>query len=196
MAGMVGLDAVAGALGILIDPDAENGFAHLGTAWSLGAGEWVTAWLGDDAPPSGLRLLTALGGEVAAIESWEQDGAVVGFRSIAAAVALEPSDGSLRKRQDLAAPGYPSVIDHPAFQLARRSLTPERYFPYCCPWLMEGRCALFSAEEGYLTGRAYPGMAGAPVLDHEARVVGLVLEGFSDGIHPALTRFARLAGRH
>lgn len=190
---MIELDAVAAALGILIHPDAPGGFAHLATAWAIGEGEWVTAWLTDEPPPSGLLLLSAVSGAVAPVEGWEQDGAVVGFRSLAVEATLNASDGSLSKRQPLVATGYPSVIDHPAFQLARSSLEVERYHPYCCPWQLDGHLALFSADDGYLTGRSYPGLAGAPVCNAAGEVVGLVLESFSQDGHPPLTRFARLS---
>lgn len=194
MAIMNDLDALALSLAIVIDTAAAGGFDHVATAWSVGAGEWVTAWLGEAPDAASLQLLTAVSGEVHPVESWEQDGSVVGFRSVdvgsALSVAAEPV---LRKRQPMTAVGYPSVIDHPIFQLARASLDAERYLPYLCPWTLVGHLALFSAEEGYLTGRYYSGLRGAPVLAADGSVVGVVEDGSDAEGMPPLTRFARLS---
>jgi len=191
---MIDLDATAPALGIIIDHAGTGGFDHVATAWSVGAGEWVTAWLGEAPDVSTLRLLTAVGGAIEPIVDWEQDGSVVGFRSGEAHSALTVTGGiELHKRQALVAVGYPAVIDHPIFQISRGSLTAERYLPYLCPWMVDGHLALFSAEEGYLTGRYYPGLRGAPVLSAGGEVVGVVEDGMGERAHPPLTRFARLS---
>lgn len=191
---MLQLDDVAPACGVLISIDDESGFDHLGTAWSVGPGEWVTVW-SDDAPADTVRLLVAATGEHAAIEGWEadEDTPIVGFRSIAAPTHLRQTDRPLGKRDELTAVGYPSVIDHPLFQLHRPSLSPERYVPYLCPWMIAGHCCLFTAEAGFLTGRWYAGMRGGPVLDADGGVVGLLADAHADAASLPLTRFLRLA---
>jgi len=102
-------------------------------------------------------------------------------------------DGDLAKRDRLWALGFPDVINHPALRLARGSLTPERYFPYACPWTIQGHLALFGAREGWLTGRCYPGMEGGPVLDEAGVVVGVLAASPASPDHPPLARFHRLA---
>jgi len=172
-------------------------FEHLATAWSVAPGEWVTAWDGDpeDAPDlSGLLLIPA-DGPALAISDWEHDAGIAGFRTAAPAPLTLPSaDGAeLHKRTPLRALGFPSVIDHPAFRLHRGSLDAARYAPYLCPWTITGHLALFDSHDGWLTGRCYPGMAGAPVVTGDGRVVGVLTGGEPSPDHPPLARFRRLA---
>jgi hypothetical protein len=189
------LQTIAPSCGILIGADAQGRFDHIGTAWCVGDGEWVTAWAGEDAPVN-VRLLWANGGEPAAVEGWECEGGVAGFTArIAGEVpALKVRRGAdLSKREPLMALGYPRMIDHPAVRLHRGSLDAERYFPYLCPWTIGGHLALFTQDDGFLTGRFYDGMAGGPVFDAEGHAVGVLLDGEAAPDHPALTRFHRLA---
>ena len=189
------LHAIASRCGVLLGSDAQGRFEHVGSAWCVGEHEWVTAWASEE-PPVRLHLLATNTGEVTSVESWEWDNGIAGFIATFAApiAALPVRRGSdLHKRDQLRALGYPSMIDHPAFRLHRGSLDAARYYPYLCPWLVEGHLALFSAEDGYLTGRCYDGMAGGPVLDADGHVVGVLLDGEVAPNHPALSRFRRLA---
>lgn len=192
---MIDLDAVTAACGVLVDPDGGEGFAHLATAWCVGPGEWLTAWEDDEPPSPTAGLMSARDGGLHALDGWERDGPVAAFRCAGRAPALPlGDDAALRKRVPLEAVGYPSVIDHPAVHLHRGSLDPERYFPYLCPWRVPGHLALFTAEEGFLTGRIYRGMAGGPVIAAGGGVVGLLLDPVgNDGPHPPLGRFRRIA---
>ncbi len=189
------LHAIASRCGVLLGSDAQGRFEHIGTAWCVGEHEWVTAWASEE-PPLRLQVLATNTGEIADIEAWEWEAGIAGFVAhlptpIAALPVRRGSD--LRKRDQLRALGYPSMIDHPAFRLHRGSLDGARYYPYLCPWLIEGHLALFSATDGYLTGRCYEGMAGGPVIDVDGHVVGVLLDGQAAPDHPALSRFHRLA---
>lgn len=188
------LDPIARSCGVLVGTDAQGRFEHLGTAWCSAPGEWVTAWAGEEGPGPGVRLLLAQTGEALAIAGWEHDDdGIAGFTapSLVPALALR-TDKPLAKREPLWALGYPSMIDHPSFRLARGSLDAGRYYPYLCPWAIRGHLSLFASTEGWLTGRAYDGMTGAPVLDAANQVVGIVLGGDPAPEHPPLTRFRRL----
>ncbi|MDA3962782.1 MAG: hypothetical protein PF961_18510 [Planctomycetota bacterium] len=189
---MTDLDRIAAASAILVDPEGAD-FVHHATAWSVGGGGWITSWDPEVPVPASLRLLLATEGSVHEIGDWEQDGEIVGFTSSATAdidLILSTSD-ELHKRQRLTAVGYPSVIDHPAFALSRSSLDCERYFPYLCPWTIEGHLALFSVDAGYLTGGSYRGMRGGPVFAADGSVVGILASG--DAGAPPLSRFLRIA---
>jgi hypothetical protein len=188
------LPTIASSCGVLLGQNEDGQFEHMATAWSVGPDEWVTAWPADR-PSTDLRLLYTNTGAVDQVQGWEWEDGIAGFRAhVAASVPVLPlrRGKDLRKRDHLWALGYPSMIDHPAFRLHRGSLDAERYFPYLCPWVMQGHLALFSANDGYLTGRCYAGMAGGPVLDSDGHVVGVILDGEVAPDHPALTRFHRL----
>jgi hypothetical protein len=188
---MIDLDRAAASLGVIVDQSTRL-FRHVATAWCVGPGEWVSA-VGEDELPARAVLLTAVSGEQAPIEGCEYDNGVLGFKAAASAESLDVASGTdLHKRQLLRAVGYPCVIDHPAFSLSPSSLDAERYLPYLCPWVIDGHLALFSADDGWLTGRFYPGMGGAPVFGTDGRVVGMVIDGQIAPDHPALTRFRRL----
>lgn len=189
------LETVTAASGVLIDPEAPDGFAHLGTAWSVGPGEWLTVWTSDQPPTLSVRLLLAGTAQVGPVMAWEQeeDNPIAAFTSTlqAPSLALAP-EGTLRKREGLTAIGYASVIEHPFFNLQRAALDPVLYHPYLCPWRLDGHCALFALDDGYLPGVCPTGMAGAPVLSARG-VVGIVVDGAGGAEGPALTRFRRLA---
>ena len=189
------LDTVTAASGVLIDPEGPDGFAHLATAWSVGPGEWLTVWTAEQPPALSVRLLLAGSALVGPVMAWEQDddNPIAAFTSTvqAPSLALAP-EGSLRKREALAAIGFASVIEHPFFNLQRAALDPVLYHPYLCPWRLAGHCALFALDDGYVPGACPVGMAGAPVLSARG-VVGIVVEGAGGGGTPALTRFRRLA---
>jgi hypothetical protein len=188
------LRTIAPSCGVLLGSDARGRFDHVGTAWCVGDGEWVTAWASEDAPTN-LRLLGVNSGTTAEITDWEAENGIAGFHAtLPGTIPVLPlrRNKELHKRDPLWALGYPSMIDHPAFHLHRGSLDAERYFPYLCPWVIGGHLALFSANDGYLTGRCYNGMAGGPVLDDEGHVVGVLLDGQAAPDHPALARFHRL----
>ena len=76
-------------------------------------------------------------------------------------------------------------------RLSRTALTPDLYFPYLCPWTIQGHLSLFTAREGYLTGRCYPGMAGGPVMDGDGKVVGVLLGGEPSPEHPQASQGTR-----
>ena len=188
------LSTIASSCGVLLGLDAQGHFEHLATAWSVGPDEWVTAWPSDK-PPTDVSLIYTNTGAIDAVQDWEWENGIAGFRAhVANSIPALPlrRGKELHKRDGLWALGYPSMIDHPAFRLHRGSLDAERYFPYLCPWVMQGHLALFSANDGYLTGRCYGGMAGGPVLDLDGHVVGVLLDGQAAPEHPALTRFHRL----
>lgn len=189
---MIDLELFSAACAVIVDPDGPNGFTHIATAWSLAPGEWVTAVAPREPAPS-WRLLLAHSGEQAAMDGWEEDGPLHGFRSALAPALRVAEDGSLTKRMPLQAFGYACVIDHPAFTLHHRSLTADLYLPYLCPWSIAAHLALFTPQEGFLAGAQYPGMAGGPVCDPATgQVVGVLLPGDTDAGSPPLARFHRL----
>lgn len=195
---MIDLDRMAASLAILVDTCPDKGFAHLSTAWCLGEGEWISAWTAEQAPSDTVKLLQATTGALLPIENWEHAEGVAGFCAPTTGQAvplLKVAGGdALVKREALRVVAYPSVIDHPAFALATKSLNAERYYPYLCPWQQDGHVALFSAQDAWLTGQFYPGMAGAPVMNNAGGVVGMVLDGSAAAEHLPLTRFRRLQG--
>jgi hypothetical protein len=198
------IDTVASLCGVLVSSEPEGNFDHRLTAWAVGPGEWVTAWDGEE-PPVDLKLLCARDGALADIGNWELGDGIAGFTSIDLGEALGTalvheegnaaltSDHPLHKRDEIWALGYPAMIDHPSFRLHRGSLTPERYYPYLCPWVVQGYLALFGADHGFLAGQFFPGMAGGPVVNHANEVVGVILDGAGGAEHPPLIRFRRLA---
>lgn len=186
------LQPIAPSCAVLLGSDAQGRFDHLATAWCVGPREWVAAWAGEEPPAGPLRLLSVTDGAVAEVAGWEQDDGLAGFTAALDARPLATATTELHKRVPLWALGWPSTIDHPAFRLSRGSLDPQRYFPYLCPWTVSGHCALFSASDGWLTGRCYPGMAGGPVLDAAGAVVGVLLGSEPSPDHPPLARFQRL----
>ena len=194
MNNMVDLNSLVPAFAVLCDPEHRSGFKHFATAWHLGDGDWVSVWTEDRDVPSSLQLISVDGRDVAAISDCELEQGVLGFKSFQAPSALVPAkDYELHKRDALSVIGYPSVIDHPAFSLHRGSLSAERYVPYLCPWTLDSHLALFSADDGYITGQYYRGMQGAPVLNLHQQVVGIILDGTMEPSVPPLTRFRRLA---
>jgi hypothetical protein len=190
------LNQIANCCGVVVTQTAA-GLIHHATAWSVGPGEWITAWPGDEPedPPQGLKLMLARDGSVHDLVGWEWDAGIVGLTSvdIGAALPVHDEGAQLHKRDRLWSLGYPDMVDHPAVRLARRSLTPERYFPYFCPWTLQGHLSLFTSSDGFLTGRFYAGMAGGPVLGVDGKVVGVLMGGEASPDHPPLTRFRRLA---
>ncbi len=199
------LPTIASSCGVVLNTDANGRFSHVSTAWCIGADEWITTWPDDQAaagapatntqePPENLVLMYTNTGAVDLISEWECADGIAAFRAhVAGSVPALPlcRGKELHKRDGLWALGYPSMIDHPAFRLHRGSLNAERYFPYLCPWVIQGHLALFSVADGYLTGRCYAGMAGGPVLDADGQVVGVLLDGQAAPDHPALSRFHR-----
>jgi hypothetical protein len=191
VSGMHDIDAIARACGVLVRTTGT--FRHLATCWQVAPGEWVTAWSEEDPPGDDVRFIMAEGGAVAPVTGWECDGGIAGFTAPAAERCLSiAKDHTLAKRDRLWCLGYPSVIDHPAFLLHRGSLDPQRYFPYLCPWTLNGHCCLFDAGHGWITGRFYRGMAGSPVLDEQGQVIGILEGGEPAPEHPPLARFLRL----
>ena len=189
---MHALDTYTAACGILIEQQGPDQFCHLATAWSVAAGEWVTHWQSEKPPSGDVLLLLARDGRTSSIEQFEQDGAVAGFTSLDSGSYLQvKEDDSLVKRSALHVVAYPTVIEHPAFNLHRGSLDAERYFPYLCPWYSEGHLALFTVDQGYLAGTYYPGMAGGPVFAADGQVVGLITGGSGGGDTPPLIHFHR-----
>ncbi len=189
------LRTIAPSCGVLIGRDDEDRFAHLATAWAVGEGEWVSAWPTEEAPRD-VHLQWCNGGSAVALTAWEWDNGIAGFTATVAGSSPRPlavqRRKELHKRDRLWALGYPSMIDHPAFRLHRGSLDAERYFPYLCPWTLQSHLAVFTADDGFIGGRYYAGMAGGPVLDEAGDVVGVILDGVAAPDHPALTRFRRL----
>lgn len=190
------LNRIANCCGVVCTRSA-TGLVHHATAWSVGPGEWITAWSGDEPedPVTGLELMLARDGSVHPLTGWEYDGGVVGLKGpdIAAALDVHDEGTQLHKRDRLFAMAYPDMIDHPSIRLARSALTPELYFPYFCPWTIQGHLSLFTSRDGYLTGRCYAGMAGGPVMGGDGKVIGVLLGGDASPDHPPLTRFRRLA---
>jgi hypothetical protein len=190
------MNRIANCCGVVISRTAQ-GLVHQSTAWSVAPGEWITAWPGDEPeePIGGLSLILARDGSVHPLSGWEYDGGVVGLKGPDIGNALEVHDEGvqLHKRDRIFAMAYPDMIDHPTVRLARGPLTLQLYFPYFCPWTMQGHLSLFTSSQGFLTGRFYAGMAGGPVLGSDGKVVGVLLGGDASPDHPPLTRFARLA---
>lgn len=187
---MIELDDIVPSLAILyrLGP---GGFEHLATAWSVADGEWVTSTSLAFDPD--WRLMSVLDGSCAAVEEPEREGQVLGLRSsLSAGRHLELATGEeLAKRRPCLAFGYPDVIDHPAINLHRGSLDPERYLPYLCSWRIDGHCTCFGREDGFLAGRAYPGMNGGPVCGADGRVLGLLAEPGPDPGDPPMAAFVR-----
>lgn len=191
---MIDLHTLAPAFAVLCDPEHTSGFKHWSTAWHLGDGDWVSVWHGDKPVPPKMKLVSVSGQEIHDINDSEIEDGILGFRSwTAGGVLTAAKESPLHKRDTLSVLGYPSVIDHPSFSLHRGSLSAERYVPYLCPWTIDGHLALFSADDGYLTGQYYKGMQGAPVMNAQQQVVGIVLDGTVDPTVPPLIRFRRLA---
>lgn len=191
---MADLNSVCAACGIIVDPNGPDGFSHVATAFSIGAGEWLSAWIGSEAPGEQLQLMSTAEGSMHPISDGEVDGGVWGFHSYDAQAGLELAEASqLRKRQHLEVIGYPSVIGHPAFNLHRGSLDGERYLPYLCPWALTGHLALYTVNSGWFAGQTYRGMQGAPVFGPDDSVVGVVGECVDAPDHPPLTRFLRVS---
>lgn len=190
---MLALPDLAPACAVLVGRDSAGRFAHLGTAWCMGAGEWVSAWTGED-PPDEAILISVQDGRTAVVQGWELADGLAGFTAdVSAPILPTRRDAPLTKRDRLHALGFPDIIDHPALALARGSLDVGRYFPYLCPWVIQGHLALFSGQEGWLTGRCYPGMEGGPVIDEHGLVVGVLAHSPVSPDHPPLARFHRLA---
>lgn len=190
------LNRIANCCGVVFTRSAA-GIHHHATAWSVGPGEWVTAWDAGEDPdeaPVGLQIMLARDGSVHALDGWEHDAGIVGLRGpdIGDALPVHDEGATLKKRDRLWALGYPDMIDHPSIRLARRELTPELWFPYFCPWTLQGHLCLFTSSDGFLTGRFYGGMAGGPVLDAGGKVVGVLQGGDASPEHPPLCRFRRL----
>lgn len=186
------LNAIAPACAVLLGCDDQGRFEHVASAWCVNPGEWVSAWPGDEPPAGPLRLLSVQDGRCVPVTGWEHEDGLAGFSAALDAPVLRTGGAALTKRTPLWALGWPSTIDHPAFSLSRGSLDPERYFPYLCPWPVAGHCALFSAHDGWLTGRCHPGMEGGPVLDAAGSVVGVLVRTPASAEHPPLARFRRL----
>ncbi|TVR11304.1 MAG: hypothetical protein EA401_11105 [Planctomycetota bacterium] len=187
------LDAISAACGVLVDPDLNGPFRHRATAWQAAPGEWVTVWSDETPPGPHCQLIIAHSGAVSAISHWESEGPIAGFHADSAATSLPIAENELHKRQQVICVGYPSVIDHPAFSIHRGSLTPERYHPYLCPWIIRGHVALFSAEQAWLAGAGYHGMVGSPVVNHEGAVLGMLLDDQPAEPHvPPLSPFLRV----
>ncbi len=193
------LNRIASCCGVVLTRTAGS-ILHRATAWSVGPGEWITAWPGSDDdepadPPQGLELMLASNGSVHPLTGWEWDAGIVGLNGpdIGDALPIHEDGAQLHKRDRLKAFAFPDMIDHPSVRLSRRALTPELYYPYVSPWSINGNLCLFTAREGFLTGRCYPGMAGGPVMGADGKVVGVLLGGERSPEHPPLSRFARLA---
>ena len=190
------IDTISAACAVIVDPLAKEGFRHLATAWQVAPGEWLSAWTGEEPPPPSCQVIATHSGEVASIESWEQDRGIAGFRAAVSAETLSVASESviLGKRQALTCVGYPSVIAHPSFAIHRGSLSAERYHPYLCPWQVQGHLALFTQDHGWLAGLTYHGMLGSPVVTAEGLVVGLLSElpDASPSI-PPLSTFRRIS---
>lgn len=187
------LDAISAACGVIVDLDSAKPFRHYATAWQAAAGEWVTVWNHETPPSEHCRLIIAHCGTVSEISHWESEGAISGFHATAASSTLEVAENELHKRQQVHCVGYPSVIDHPAFSIHRGSLSPERYHPYLCPWIISGHVALFSAEQGWLAGAGYHGMVGSPVVNQQGQVLGMLLDDQpADHRVPPLSPFLRV----
>lgn len=192
MPGMLALDLISASCGVVVC-NTDGAFRHLASAWSVGGGDWVSAWSEEDLATDVDLMLIAAGGDIVPVTDLEHADGVAGFHAELAVPGLAIAQAAaLRKRMLLEAVGYPCVIDHPAFALSHGSLNAERYLPYLCPWRISGHLALFSADDGYLTGDCHAGMPGGPVLDETGLVVGMVVEGFVAPGQVPLTRFRRL----
>lgn len=192
---MFDINSVIDAFGVICDPDHHAGFKHVATAWHLGDGDWVSAYTPPSPLPDSLVLLVVTTGAVEAISNCEVENKLLGFQSVSVSSKLNVAsdESALQKRDEISVIGYPSVIDHPAFSLHRGSLSAKRYYPYLCPWKLDGHLSLFSADDGFITGKFYYGMQGAPVFNQQRDVVGIVLDGSDGKRAPSLTRFRRLA---
>ena len=187
------LNDIVPALGVMIR-EAEHGFEHLATCWHLGDGGWVSALTPGAVLPEDARIVTVADGACYSLESVEERDGVLGIQASGAAVGdLSLSSQELGKRAVVSVVAYPEVIDHPLLQLSRRSLTATDYVPFLCPWSTEGHIALFSADDGFVTGSWYAGMNGAPVLDSAGAVLGVAINGSTDANHPPLIQFRRLS---
>jgi hypothetical protein len=183
---------IVDSCGVLVGIGADGQFAHLATAWSLGGGDWIAAWSGEE-QPRGAKLMRAGDGRVLEPAGWECEDGIAGFTCEAAPSSLAVARGAtLHKRDRLRALGFPDLVDHPAFRLHHGSLDAERYLPYLCPWTIDGHLVLFSSQDGWLPGRCFPGMAGGPVFNEAGKVVGVLLDGAGGAEQPPLARFRRL----
>ena len=190
---MLDLHAITPSCAVLLGQDTAGRFEHLGSAWCVDHHAWVTSW-NVAVPPENAVVMSVQDGTIATISAWEFDAGLAGFTAALEAPPLTTRrTGDLTKRDRLWALGFPDVINHPALRLARGSLDPARYFPYVCPWTVQGHLALFAASQGWLTGRCYPGMEGGPVLDEAGAVVGVLASSPASPDHPPLARFHRLA---
>ena len=186
------LTTIVKACGVLVGLGADGAFAHLGTAWSLGNGDWVTAWSAAS-PPRNPQLIRTGDGRSCVVADWECEDGVAGFTSEPAEVSLAiAATDQLHKRDSLWALGFPSLIDHPAFALSHGSLDSQRYTPYLCPWVIEGTLVVFSSQDGWMPGRLHAGMGGGPVLASDGTVVGVLLDGAGTAEQVPLSRFRRL----
>jgi hypothetical protein len=182
----------ASSCAVLVGSGPDGRFAHLASAWCLGGGDWVTAWSQDDAPAGAQLLLSD--GSVHAVRGWECEDGIAGFSASARVEPLSVATRApLAKGQALAATGFASLVDHPAFAIAHGSLDPARYLPWLCPWTVAGALVAFSSSDGWMSGQAWAGMGGAPVLRGDGAVVGVLLDSCGGGAQPPLCRFRRLA---
>jgi hypothetical protein len=185
-------ESLAPACGVVVAPQGD--FQHVATCWSVGPGEWVTVLADEEVVPSAnWRLLLAADGTCHPMTDWDIDGVVAGFKSTEAPTTLTvvPEGSPLKKRQALIAFGYPEVIDHPMLNLHRGSLDAERYYPYLCPWLVEGHVGLLGVDICFLAGATFNGMRGGPVVDAVGDVVGIIGKTTGQSSLP-LTPFHRL----
>lgn len=187
------MEKVAPACAVICDPQGPDGFRHIATAWHLGNGDWVSVWNEDTQPHEHLQLLSVYDQRCEPLRNCEVENGILGFNAFTAECTLKVNkENDLRKRDTVFALGYPTVIDHPAFSVHRGSLSAERYFPYLCPWTMNGHLALFTADEGYITECFYPGLQGSPVFNSAQEVIGVIIDGSGGGAHVPLTRFMRV----
>src|SRR5450432_1498137 len=104
---MIELAAIAPRCGVLVGSDDRGQFSHWTTAWSVGPGEWVTAWAGEDPPPGDVRLLSSGDGALGAIANWEVENGIAAFTSHdvgSALVVARPAavgESALHKRDGL-----------------------------------------------------------------------------------------------
>src|SRR6185369_10049881 len=114
---MLDLNRIANCCGVVLTRTAGS-ILHRATAWSVGAGEWVAAWPGEEPeePLHGLELMLARDGSMHRLSGWEWDDGVVGFTGpdIGDALPVHDEGAQLHKRDRLTAFAYPDMIDHPA----------------------------------------------------------------------------------